>query len=415
MTNAFRNVLRLVAAGLALHSGLILSANGQALSPTSNRTLLEDTTPKDLVARYQDFSQYPPESRPLRASNWDLLHPWTVDTPTLPLTPSSWKSQLETLAKSGLAPTAIVQKIGAPSSFPIYNFAVNKLMLAGANDQLTARLTISPAPGSTTLPPVHILQAELIGDSSFGNQEIGSVPYTCDAGANPVCSFHWSAPSADKKYWGDLELKVKLSLQGKGDDYMALLHFYSSPIAAGKFTGEFQERLEDGSLLIDAGVNVQRRMACFVSANLFSVDKEIPTHHAERRMIVDPSMKTITFTFFGKIFRDYGHEGAFRLQDLKAQCENLPFPPEWFIDSTSHQAELEAFQSQPAPAPQPGRVYFDYNDFTYTTQNYPSSAFSFKEWQSPARIHKLELLNRVAHAHNDPAMLEKLKGLAQQR
>jgi hypothetical protein len=413
MRNTVRNVLRFAAAGLALHSGLILSANGQALSPTSRRALLEDTTPNGAVARYQDFSQYPPESRPLQASNWDLLHPWTVDTPTLPLTPSSWKSHLETLAKSGLSHADIVQKIGAPNSFPTYNFAVNKLMLAGLNDRLTARLTISPTPGSTTLPPVHILKAELIGDSSFGNQDLGSAPYTCETGANPVCTFHWNAPSADKKYWGALELKVNLSLQGKGDDYVALLHFYSSPITAGKFTGEFQERLEDGSLLIDAGVNVQKRMACFVSANLFSVDREIPSHHVERRMIVDPSMKTITFTFFGKIFRDYGHEGTFRLQDLKAQCENLPYPPEWFIDSTAHEADLENFQSQPAPASEPGRVYFDFSDLTYTTQNYPSSAFSLKEWQSPARTHKLELLNRIAQPHDDPATLQKLKALAQ--
>ena len=25
-------------------------------------------------------------------------------------------------------------------------------------------------------------------------------------------------------------------------------------------------------------------------------------------------------------------KGEFRLQDLKAQCENLHYPPEWFMD-----------------------------------------------------------------------------------
>ncbi len=96
-------------------------------------------------------------------------------------------------------------------------------------------------------------------------------------------------------------------------------------------------------------------------------------------MIVDPSMKTISFTFFGKIFRDFGHEGTFRLQDLKAQCENLAYPPEWFLDSVAHQAELQSFQSKASTVKEPSRIYFEYNNYTYTTRRYTSAAFSDRE------------------------------------
>src|SRR5262249_3273439 len=148
--------------------------------------------------------------------------------------------------------------------------------------------------------------------------------------------------------------------------------FYSSPRVAGRFTGQFHERLEQGSLVIDAGVEVTQRRMCFVSANLYSMDEAAPTHHVERRMILDPSMQHVTLTFFGKIFRDYGHAGKFRVQDLTAQCENLSYPPEWFLDSASHKAELQALQSKATPSTprEPSRLYFEYNDYTYTTQKY---------------------------------------------
>lgn len=53
-------------------------------------------------------------------------------------------------------------------------------------------------------------------------------------------------------------------------------------------------------------------------------------------MIVDPSMKTVSFTFFGKTFQDYGDSGAFRLQDVQAQSRNLSYPAELFMDQTAH-------------------------------------------------------------------------------
>ena len=53
-------------------------------------------------------------------------------------------------------------------------------------------------------------------------------------------------------------------------------------------------------------------------------------------MIVDPSMKTVSFTFSGKTFQAYGDSGAFRLQDVQAQCRNLSYPAEWFMDQTAH-------------------------------------------------------------------------------
>lgn len=404
MKNLLRNRSCRAVAGFVLCFAAAVSVEAQTSNATTTPSPIDDLSPKGAIAQYREFSKYPPESRPLKSSNWDLLHPWTVDTPTLPLTPASWTNQMQAMRKSGLSQAAIAQQIGTPASFPRLHFEVNKLVLAGTQDELIARLTISPAPdNSTTLPSFHVAKAEVIGDANVDHQSVSSVPFACVTGTHPVCTFSWKAPAAEKKYWGALKLQVTIAMDGQTDEYVAPLHFYSSPIVAGKFTGGFQERVEDGSLLIDAGVSVQKRMACFASANLYSADNEIPTHHAERRMIVDPSMKTITFTFFGKIFKDNGYAGAFRLQDLKVQCENLPFPPEWFMDSSAHLAELEAFKPDPTQAAEPSRVYFEYNNFTYTTKSYSNTAFSDKEWQSPERTRKLELMQKAAQQLEDNA------------
>ena len=401
MTNLQRNTLRCAAAAVVLCLGLARLAASQTINPPTPDPV-NDLSANIRLKVFQHAIQYPPESRPLSASQWDLLHPWTVDTPTLPLTPASWEQQVNSLVTSGAPHEEVASKFALASSFPVYNFAVNKLMLAGTEDELVAILTVSPPQGSTTVPPFHVTKARLIGDANFGSPDAGSVPFYCETGANPVCTFRWRAPAAEKRYWGAMKLQVTGSLEGKGDDYVAMLHFYSSPIVAGEFTGDFQERLVDGSLLIDVGVSVEKRMACSVSANLFSVDKEVPTHHFDRRMIVDPSMKTITFTFFGKIFRDNAHEETFRLQDLKAQCENVPYPPEWITDTASHLADLEGLWNSPHVPTEPTRIYFEYNDFTYTTQSYLNNAFSDKVWQYPeATRKKLALLEKSAQQQDE--------------
>jgi hypothetical protein len=366
-------------AGLALVCGMAIAASAQTARRVKHAPL-GDTTPAGRMAILQEYLQYPPESVPIDATYWDLLHPWSVSTTTQTMIPAQTILQVQALEKSGLSQEAAVQQARAlmPSSLPTYQFEMNKTILAGTQDQLQARLTITGAPG------FQVNKAELIGSREFGSTDLGAVPFSCDD-ASSVCTFQWQAPSADKKYWGSLRLQVTVTVDGFKDPFVIHQSFYASPTVAAKFTGQFQDKIANGSLVIDAGVDVQTHMACSVSANLYSADSGTPLQHAERQMVIDPSMKTITFTFFGKIFRDYGDQGAFRVQDLQARCQNLPYPAEWFVDRDAHRAEWEAFQKNPPAFNEPTRIYFEYNSFTYTTQNYTLSAFSNADWQSPEK------------------------------
>lgn len=404
------------ALALCLVAGSVVAQIKTPADPTTqkepNRPVsLNDASGKGALAIYKDFTTYPPDSRPLTTSNWDLLHPWSTDTMPLPMLPRQVMLQMDALRASGMSEEEVLRNVAIPSTLPKYQFDMNKTILAGTNDQLKARLTVIPSQPSPSFR-LQIADAQLVGDSDLGSPQLGRVPFSCESAT--TCTFQWKAPSAQKLYWGVLELVVTATVEGIKDDFIVRQPFYSSPIVAGRFTGRFQERVDNGSLVIDAAVDVQKRMACFVSANLYSVDKAVPTHHAERRMIVDPSMRTISFTFFGKIFRDFGHEGTFRLQDLKAQCENLAYPPEWFLDSVSHQAELQGFQSKAPVIKEPSRIYFESNNYTYTTRRYTSAAFSDREWQSPESTRKLEMLKKAATELDNPAMDERKRQLQTQ-
>ena len=406
MMSIRKNIAGYALAALALCCSVGTPAKGQApLQDAPSQPPLNDPSGEGALTAFERFTQYPPDSRPLNTWNWDLLHPWSTDTSPAPMIPSRVVSQARALRASGVSEDEAWRSV-MPASLPQYQFELNKTILAGTDDELQARLRVTAGPDSNTPVRFKVAKAELIGDQLLGAPHLGSVAYSCDP-SESACTFRWRAPSTSRQNWGLLELQVTVTVEGTQEEFLVRESFYSSPMVAGKFTGAFRERLVNGSLVIDAGVSVQRRMACFLSANLFSADTGMPTHHVERRLIVDPSMKTVSFTFFGKIFRDFGHEGSFRLQDLKGQCENLAYPPEWFIDSHTYRAELSEFAKNPPPTREPGRIYFAYNQLTYTTNRYRNDAFSVREWSSPEQQAKLELLKKAAADLNSPTLEER--------
>jgi hypothetical protein len=398
MTRVQKNTLGLAVAVVALLCGTTIPANGQAQAQRQvKQPSLGDGTIQGRLAALEEYYQYPPGSKAIDSSYWDYLHPWNVETQPRAMVSQNTLSQIAGLQNAGVGSDAIANQLQRQlqASPFLYQFDMNKTILAGTGDQLQAHLTITPARSSDSSPTIHIKSAKLIGSPEFGSPNLGDAPFSCDT-TGSACTFTWRAPSAEKKYWGALTLSVTLTVDGIKDSFVVGQGFYSSPMVAGKFTGTFQERLENGSLVVDAGVEVQKHMACFVRANLYSAGNGTPLQHVERRMLVDPSMKTISLTFFGKIFRDYGDQGTFRIQDLQTACENLPYPAEWFIDQAAHEAEWREFQNTPPTTREPRRIYFEYDTRSYTTRSYALSAFSDAEWQSPEKTQILEAHRRLA-------------------
>jgi hypothetical protein len=395
-----------VVAALALLIGLIgASVTAQTTAPNP----LNDSSAQASLNAYKSFAQYPPDNMAINSSNWDLLHPALVESQPLLMMPQTVLDQVAALKASGASGDDIRSQIAVPLGLPLSIFKLNKVVVVGTQDRLVAQLTIIPGSSpnavqsaSGTFLPFQITKAELIGDSRFGSPRLGAVPFSCNSSSD--CTLSWQPPNTQKKYWGSMTLLVTATVQGFGESLVARQDFYSSPMTAGRFTGRFAERLQDGSLVVEAGVEVREHMLCFVSANLFSADQGVPTHHVERRMIVDPSMKTIPLTFFGKIFRDYGYEGTFRLQDLQARCTNLPYPAEWAFDPAAHRVDLEKFWQGPQRDSEPAHIYFEFNNHIYITGRYANGQFSALEWQSAEKSHKLAMYEQTAKELDNPAM-----------
>src|SRR5215471_4803107 len=81
MTKRQENKLGLTLAGLALICVLSNPARGQRAIDAG---LLHDQS-IDMLAQFHDSAKYAAESRPLHTWNWDLLHPWSVDTQSHPM------------------------------------------------------------------------------------------------------------------------------------------------------------------------------------------------------------------------------------------------------------------------------------------------------------------------------------------
>lgn len=394
MTTLQKNNSGIAFTVLALLCGIIPLAKGQTQTERYvKHPSLGDGTVQGRLAVLEEYYQYPPGSKAIDSSYWDYLHPWSVETQPRPMISQEAVGQIALLQSAHVNDDVIANQVQSylQTSTMRYHFEMNKTILAGTSDQLQARLTVT-SEGNPI--PFHVISAEIIGDQVFGSPNVGAVPFSC-ATTGLACTFTWQAPSADKKYWGALSLRVTSTVDGNKDQFVVGEDFYSSPMIAGRFTGKFQEKLENGSLVVDAGVEVQKHMACFVRANLYSAGNGTPLQHVERRMLVDPSMKTISFTFFGKIFRDYGDQGTFQVQDLQASCENLPYPAEWFIDEAAHEAEWREFQKNPPATHEPTRIYFEYATYSYTTRSYALSAFSDAEWQSPEKKQILDAYSKL--------------------
>lgn len=348
---------------------------------------------------YKAYARYPHESRPLNARMKDLTEPWKVAFVRLPIvtdpalaTENSFKAYLAEQKEAGKSPKQVQAelKTALKNSYG-YQFEANRHTLT-AGDELVVKLSVTSPAGDVV--PVRIVDSQLKGDENFGTPALGSVDFNDEgSGADTraedrVYTAAWKLPGTDKKYWGNLELTVRAAVEGLKDEVVLRHHFYASPIVPAVFTGEFSERLENGSLVIDQVVDVKKECRFTIQANLYNVEEDVPTHWVTVQKVLSPGKQIVSFLFFGKIFRDGGHEGRFRMQNLRGTCDNLPFPVRYLGDPARVDQIVNA-----EPLKEPLLHYMPFTDLTFTTRNaYGAAVFSDQEWESDEKTSRLEAL-----------------------
>ncbi len=358
------------------------------LTPEQIEQILNEYGFTDEVLKeiYKDYSKYPPDSRPLDKNMIDLIEPWKISYVPLPVilnpnlkTENSLKEFVKKLQDEGKTEEqikAIIEK--EFKEYPSFVFQTNKHTLT-LGDTLIATLKISDSKGNFL--NYDVLDAGIYSDRVFGEQRVAT-PELNDAGIEPdekkdgIYTFSWKIPSSDNKYWGNLSLKVRVRIEKLSKEVELEQGFYSSPFLIAEFLDQFEEEFKDGHLYISTFLDVKKECEYHLQANLYSEEFDEPTHWVYHKSILRPGIQKVTFRFWGKIFKEKGVEGTFRLKDLRGFCENLPFPPSWIGDPTKIDAVVNA-----KPKEEPLYYYLPYTDLSYKTKRYYKlSEFSEKEW-----------------------------------
>lgn len=376
------------------------SGEGGFLSESEIQKMVISGNPAGEYEAYRAYARYPHESRPLTKKMKDLLEPWKVGPVRLPIitnpdlaTENSFKALMERMEKEGKSPEEIESALKDQlRRTPGYLFDANRHTLT-YGDELIVSLTVTDP--SDDRVAVEILEATIQGDRGFNPGSLGSIDFNdrgvgADSAADDkTYTASWKLPSTEKKYWGNLDIVVKAKVPGVNDPVTLHHHFYSSPISPATFSDQFSERLENGSLVIDQIIDVKMECRFQIQANLFSVELGEPTHWVTVNKILPPGRQTISYLFFGKIFRDGGYEGKFRIQDIRGTCENLPFPARWLGDPSKMDQIMNA-----EPTREPLMYYMPFTQATFVTQSYPLASFSEKEWDSEEKTRTLEELKK---------------------
>lgn len=377
-------------------------AEGFATPAELERLLNRDPSPRALLEAYRTYAQYPDFSRPLDKSMTDLTDPWSTSDVPLPIiddpsvrTENALRERVQELKGKGKSEDEIEAELRKYyENLPRYQFSANRHTLT-FGDELIVTLKITDANGA--LLDFTITDAAVWGDPQMARSVLGRPDYN-DSGfgadkkaGDGITTFTWKIPGEDKRYWGNLRLVATVSVKGVKNPVELVHSFFGSPIAPAQFTGQFHERLENGSLVIDAYLDVKRECKFILQANLYTQRGE-PTHWVTVNTVLEPGLRAASFVFFGKIFHDMGADGRFVLRDLRGTCENLPFPARYLNDPTKTDAVVNA-----KPLEEPLLFYIPYTSLSYTTQKeYTFKDFSNAEWSSPEKDARLRQLEEAA-------------------
>lgn len=354
---------------------LLPASTASIRRPPSLPQAVVASTRRQALDMYREWSKFPPNSRPLREEQTDIADPLIVlagsrrlfrQTATGRVEPSEHECSLQPLTH----------------------------VLTEGKEELIQLSCAKARPDPTAMPseeppvPLDITSVTVTGRTPSRTWQVpaGAVSWndTGEAGdekaADGVYTIRVQNDAAD---WGDMDVRVSFHVPGevtRGSDttrpYDVAASYFSSPRAPARFLGEFQERLEGGSLVIEALLDVQKPGRYRVYGNLKHGDQLIG--YAQEEMHLAAGRQRVPLLFFGKLFHDARAEGSFTLVDVRGYRANRS-------EDSDRPTEPDREQIPPAPA-------------AYQTRTYPLADFSASEWQSPRKSERLRELEELATA-----------------
>ncbi len=168
------------------------------------------------------------------------------------------------------------------------------------------------------------------------------------------------------EHHGPLRLVVRFGF-GEGEAQEADLRVFTTPANSipGRFLGRYRDAPQNGSLLVEAAVEIFDAGFYRFDANLFAHDGA-PLAFANFKGHLEPGVRWIPLEFFGLLLIDLGASGPYEVRNLRGYR---------FLDGHY-----------------PDRLRLRDATTTYWTHGYALASFSDEEFTSPEKQRVLELL-----------------------
>ncbi|PCK09228.1 MAG: hypothetical protein COA42_05060 [Alteromonadaceae bacterium] len=342
----------------------------------------QDASIERTIQLFDEWKQYPANSRPLSEDMYDLVHYERVDEPygraisrdtSGQLQASNYRCQMQP-ALHTLNSEITRQKV----SFYCKDDAGQNIVM----DIVDMKADGSNPNTSWNVDPSAFTTENSTRESGAGRVEEGYAIHFDNAKASG---------GAD---WGDIRLSINYSHPEDHDRVFTMTKSFSfSSESVAGFSGNYREEIKDGSLVIYAEIDIDKPGNYKFKANLKNDSSYISV--ASHQAKYEPGTHQIPFLFYGKIFHDKQADGPYTLTGVRGNLINLPFsedilnlPGEEFLAAIKDGKHAQQL-SQPVPV---GRDYL-------TQEYYYEDDFSGASYQSEENSERRDMLERLVEAN----------------
>lgn len=362
------------------------AVNQQRNDPTQptigedGQTQVVGVTPEERLEYYQQWAKYPPHSRPLHEGNVDLIDPYNAKKTPLGVVSKPGKNctfepsgsyrceenpefsdiKCEIIPESSIS----VGKKDFHVSLYCNNEQGKKQELSGLTSKFEKWFNRKI---TSSLPPIHMGD-----DGTNGDATAGDFIYTITV-----------RPGA--RDWGQMLVTADFEVGGLKHSQRA--EFFSTPHIVAEFKSGVRETLNEGNLIINVPIVVTKPGTYEIQANLQEAggDKRFIAHSTFDGELKAGS-QVVQLEFFGKLIKDAGVDGPYTVREIRGKRHNSPM-------SKSMLSAAEAGGDlKPVNTTEPLWEYISPYAKTYQTQDYKSSDFSDKEYDSAEKQRRIKNL-----------------------
>jgi hypothetical protein len=350
------------------HKRRVLSAFEDPTRELREMALQTQVPYADVLSDFKIWSQYPQDSRPLSRGDVDVLNFGKIELPFMPMP----------VIENGKPKEPVYSCVLQPNAHTAYE-----------NEDLETHLRCQETQsGKFALADIRTLKLTRTAGTGIFDVPLPDVRKNEKAPVSVV--FVYRPRPQD---WGDMELSVDFLIPEEKSSFIHRLkvHFFSSPEAPAKFLGKFNERIDNGSLIISAEINVRKPGPYRIEGILTTEDGQ-PIGHARVDSRLGGGSQWVDLLFFGKIFHDKGIPGPYKLAALHGAQQNLPISPEALTGPPDQVDKLIQMTEQTEPIKRSMLPWQgDYRTFAYTLKT-----FSFAEYDSEFKRERISELEKLA-------------------